>query len=125
MKAKLDVPCGVLGCDCGCAIGKRCDCGTKAKEESYSEAQARANRGKLPLVVFVGKQLRDVAGAVTVALAVSVLADYPDRCIIVSDREGYWKATLPADATDKQIADAVKGVSQSASPFDKSNRRRG
>src|ERR1700734_1538623 len=94
----------------------------KTKEESYTEARERAVKDKRSLVVFVGLGNKTVEGAISVHSS-ERFAGYPMSCIIVSDREGFWKATLPADATDQQIADAVKGVTPTADPFDKSNRR--
>lgn len=91
--------------------------------ESYEEARDRARENQLPIAIFVGKSRRDVVGMVSISTSIGFFEGYPSACIIIGDDKGNWKATLLTNATDKQIIDAVKGVSQSANPFDQSNKR--
>jgi hypothetical protein len=85
------------------------------KAETYSQAQVRAIEEKLPLVVYVGVPRRNIRS--TIASSSQGFPGYPAQCIIVSNTDGSWRATLPATATDDEIHNG-RMVSQPARPFD-------
>lgn len=90
----------------------------KPVESAYAMAARRAREEKVPLVVFVGAERRDVAGHATVAVSTEYFNSegYPSKCVIVSDKNGNHRFTLSADATDAQIRGEV---SRMAIPFSK------
>jgi hypothetical protein len=93
------------------------------EKDAYVEARREALEKGQNLVVFVGSPARYIPESTTVSVGMSKFAGYPAKCIIVGNVEGNWKATLDADAIDKQIIAAIKGVQPPADPFDKSNNR--
>jgi hypothetical protein len=92
----------------------------KPKTETYDEAMATANNLRLRVVVSVGVQVRNIDSAKCVAVADSSFKGYPAKCVIVSNTDGSWRATLPATATDDDIltCEQQRTVSRPASPFD-------
>lgn len=89
------------------------------KLDTYETVRARALKTEYPLVVFVGVEYRPIIYAEFVGVPASNFKEYPAKCIIVSDKDGYWRATLAATATDGQILDVVRGkaVQPAAVPF--------
>lgn len=87
--------------------------------ETYDQAKARAINDQVHLIVFVGVDQRKSATNASVKVEAGRFTDdgYPTKCVIVSDTNGKWQATLAHDATDQQIADAIKGVKDSPTPF--------
>jgi hypothetical protein len=87
--------------------------GSKA-QETYVTGAAQAVRDGRPLVTFVGCPERVVDGAV-VARA-ETLTGYDGPAVVVAVPGGDWlnhRATLPANASDAQIAAAVHGPAMS------------
>lgn len=100
-------------CECGCGETGVCTCGgkTSAKvQDAYAEARQTAMEEKSPLVVYVGNDNRKIRSTVGVAVEAGRFAkdEYPTRCIIVSNPDGSWRATLPATATDAEIEAALR-----------------
>lgn len=89
---------------------------------TYGIASQTAAAVAKPLVTFIGVKSRPVAGAIVCQTV--ALDGYDPPCIVVSvpARDWLdWRATLPATATDADIAAAIRGerkVSQAAVPFD-------
>jgi hypothetical protein len=88
----------------------------------YAAASAKAARLGQPLITFVSSQPRAIVGAI-VGRA-SALDGYPSECIIVSTSDGYWRATLPATATDAEIAAALRLPAGSVDAMDELNAQR-
>jgi hypothetical protein len=91
------------------------------------DSAAQQNRHAVIFVGHKGTVLNRDIGTRLVGGSVDSLEGFPAKCVVVCEPNGKgwmnWKATLPADATDKQIADAVKGVTPTQDPFDKSVKR--
>lgn len=87
--------------------------GAKA-QKTYTTGAAQAVRAGQPLVTFVGCPDRPVDGAVVARS--ETLTGYDAPAIVVAVPGGDWlnhRATLPANATDAQIAAAVRGQAAS------------
>lgn len=83
--------------------------------ETYIAGAAHAVRDGQPLVTFLGCPDRAVDGAVVVRSA--TLPGYDGPAIVVALPGGDWlnhRATLPAHASDAQIAAAIRGQPPSA-----------
>jgi hypothetical protein len=88
--------------------------GPKA-QATYITGAAQAVRDGKPLVTFLGCPDRVVAGAVVVRA--DRLTGYDAPAVVVALPGGDWlnhRATLPADATDAQIAAAIHGQGNEA-----------
>jgi hypothetical protein len=83
-----------------------------AQDRTYATAASRAFADQKPLVVFIGVKPRPIDGAETIH--VKSLEGYDTQTIVLS-KPGVswleWVATLPADATDAEIADKLFGPS--------------
>ena len=79
-----------------------------AHDGTYAAAASEAFAEGKPFVVFVGVKTRPVGGAVTVN--VQSLEGYDKNSIVVSKPGANWlewTATLPAEATDTELGNAV------------------
>lgn len=75
----------------------------------YADGCNAALISKTPLVVFVG-HIPNIEVKGVVHATVPALEGYPAKCIVVSVPEKgdlYWKATLSANATEKQVLAAL------------------
>jgi hypothetical protein len=102
-------PCGVIPCACW---PPNCGCEWKATHTrmGYDEARRQAVSRKKRLVVFVGQQLRDLPGCISVSAETFAGLPWPHG-IVVGVPDGYRLARYNLDrwATDAQIL-AAGGV---------------
>jgi hypothetical protein len=83
---------------------------TLKANKTYIAGAAQAVRDGQPLVTFLGCPDRPVAGAVVARS--ETLAGYDGPTVVVAVPGGDWlkhRATLPANASDAQIAAAIRG----------------
>src|SRR5260370_29776966 len=83
--------------------------GQERKPLSYTDAHAESLRTGKPLIVWVGRPNRDVAGYICCSVA-SLDGYKPPCCVVSVPVEGviFWRATLPAIPTDEEIHDVIR-----------------